>query len=297
MGRGTGRVVSGVLVALAVVAAFFIVKAKASTEHPLADTAVAAGPTMPVPSSSPYDVSATPPASLISNMKLSFDASFSGAKLNTSQWSTCYPWVPTGKGCTNFGNGSREEEWYLPSQDRVYGGALHIVAQHKATPGTNRSGAPKQYECRSGMVTTYKSFRFEYGYVKIVARIPYSKGLWSALWLAAANLRWPPEIDIMEHVGTTLQYSQYLHRVNLPRFGKSEDVPDLSTGWHDIGLLWTKGQVAWYVDGIRVASTTKGVPQQPMYFIANIADDASGPGSCSGTMLVKSVKIWTPKKP
>jgi hypothetical protein len=294
---GRGKVVSSVLVAFAVVAAFFIVKAKASTPLASARQPVTVAPTTIAPSSSSYKISAAPPASLVSNMKLSFDATFSGSKLNTSLWSTCYPWVPTGKGCTNFGNGNREEEWYMPSQDRVYGGALHVVAQHLPTRGTNRSGAPQEYQCRSGMVTTYKSFRFEYGYVKTVARIPYSKGLWSALWLAAANLQWPPEIDIMEHVGATLQYSEYLHRVNLPRLGVSHDVPDLSAGWHDISLLWTRTQVTWYIDGIVAASTTKGVPRQPMYFIANVADDVSGPGSCSGTMLVQSVKIWTLKKP
>lgn len=293
---GRGRVVSSVLVALAVIAAFLIVRAKASTQHPLASqAAVTASPTVSPRSSSPPAVPAAPPASVIGNMKLSFDAAFSGSRLNTSVWSTCYPWVPAGKGCTNFGNGSREEEWYLPAQDRVSSGALNIVAQRKATPGTTRSGTPKEYECRSGMVSTYKSFRFEYGYVKVVTRIPYSKGLWSALWLAAANLAWPPEIDIMEHVGTTLLYSEYLHRVNLPRLGVSHDVPDLSSGWHDIGLLWTRTQVTWYIDGVVVASTTKGVPRQAMYFIANVADDVSGPGSCTGTMLVQSVKIWTPK--
>jgi beta-glucanase (GH16 family) len=296
MGRGRGRVISVALVALAVIAAFFIVQANASTHHPSAAQAVATGPTVVVPSSSPYNVSAAPPPSLISGMKLSFDATFSGSKLNASQWSTCYPWATTGKGCTNFGNGTREEEWYLPSQDRVHGGALHIVAQREPTPGTNRSGAPKEYECRSGMVTTYKSLRFEYGYVKIVARIPYSKGLWAALWLATANFQWPPEIDIMEHVGTTLIYAEYLHRVSLPRLGVTHDTPNLSTGWHDISLLWTRTQVTWYIDGLVVASTTKGVPHQLMYFIANVADDVSGPGSCTGTMLVQSVKIWTPKK-
>jgi hypothetical protein len=29
-----------------------------------------------------------------------------------------------------------------------------------------------------------------------------------------------------------------------------------------------------------------------MYFIANVADDKSSSGSCSGSMLIKSVKVW-----
>jgi hypothetical protein len=29
--------------------------------------------------------------------------------------------------------------------------------------------------------------------------------------------------------------------------------------------------------------------------IANVADTNSRPGNCSGTMLIKSVKVWQPK--
>lgn len=302
---GRKKAVSAILVAIAVIAAFIIVKAKAPSQNLSATQAIATKPTILIPSSSgtlssgPSSgahsiAAATPPPSLTANMKLSFDATFSGSSLNTSLWSTCYPWGTT-NGCTNFSTVNKELEWYLPSQARVYNGALHLVAQHEPTSGTDKLGAPKEYECRSGMVTTYHSFQFEYGYVQVVAQIPYSKGLWSALWLAAANLKWPPEIDLMEHWGTLLAYHMYLHRLSLSSVLRGAgDVPNLSTGWHVISLSWTPTKLTWYIDGTAVMSTTTGVPQQPMYFIANLADDVAGPGTCSGTMLVQSVKIWTP---
>jgi hypothetical protein len=31
-----------------------------------------------------------------------------------------------------------------------------------------------------------------------------------------------------------------------------------------------------------------------MYLLLDLADENNSPGSCSGTMLVKSVKIWEP---
>ena len=37
-------------------------------------------------------------------------------------------------------------------------------------------------------------------------------------------------------------------------------------------LLWTKDRVTWYLDGVQVFTTTSYVPQQAMYFIANVAD-------------------------
>ena len=133
---------------------------------------------------------------------LIFDSNFSGSTLNTSVWATCYPWAQPTSGCTNFGN--TEYQWYLPSQDQVSGGILHLAAQRLPTPRQDRNGAPKEYLCRSGMVTTYPSFHFKYGYLQVVARIPFSTGLWPALWLAAMN-HWPPEIDILEHWGVSAQ--------------------------------------------------------------------------------------------
>src|ERR1700722_5312871 len=101
-----------------------------------------------------------------------------------------YPGMDVATGCTNFGNAD-EQEWYLPSQDQVSGGVLHLVAQPIPTRGTNSAGAAKTYECRSGMVTTMPGFSFEYGVVQVVAQIPSTAGLWPALWLLATDEVWP----------------------------------------------------------------------------------------------------------
>ena len=45
------------------------------------------------------------------------------------------------------------------------------MAQAVATQGTDSSGKPKTYACRSGMVTSYPGFNFEYGTVQIVVQI------------------------------------------------------------------------------------------------------------------------------
>jgi beta-glucanase (GH16 family) len=68
----------------------------------------------------------------------------------------------------------------------------------------------------------------------------------------------------------------------------------LSSGWHTFGLYWTKTELVWTYDGKQVFATSTGVPQQNMYLIANVADDNTGPGSCSGSLDIKSVKVWQP---
>ena len=225
-----------------------------------------------------------------------FNATFAGSRLDTSVWATCYPWA-SADGCTNFGN-KNEYEWYVPSQDQVYGNALHLVAQWIPTPGLASDGASKDYSFRSGMVTTFPSYRFQYGYVQVVARVPYAEGLWPALWLAAADQQWPPEIDIFEHYGVQADYSQHLHPVGAPVQGSAESSPNLSVGWHVFGLYWSQSRLIWFVDGHPVMSTGQAVPEQPMYFVANLAvyqqvSKAWRPDSDG--LVIQSVKVWQSK--
>jgi beta-glucanase (GH16 family) len=236
-------------------------------------------------------VDAAPP----STWKLTFDSDFSGPTLDTDVWATCYWFASPGAGCTNKGNSNEEKEWYQPSQDRVSGGVLHLNAQHEPTEGSSAKGAPEEYSCRSGMVTTAPGFNFEYGYVQMVARLPYGNGLWPAFWLEASNKKWPPEVDIFEHWDSQANTGAYLHPLNgIRQGGRVQELANYSKGWQTFTLSWTKNKLVWYIDGYQVFSTTTSIPRQDMYIIANVADTSTAATSCSGTMLVKSIKVWQP---
>ncbi len=247
--------------------------------------------------------SAQSPASTLTvpaGWKLTFDPGFSGSALNTGTWATCYDWATTG-GCTN--NPSLEKEWYVPSQVQVGGGLLNLVAQRESTQGESSSGAPETYACRSGMVTSKPGFNFTYGLIQVTAKLPYGPGLWPALWLAATNDQWPPELDIMGHWYSEQDYKIYDHTVGTQYVGGPVPTPvNLSAGFHTYSLLWTKNRVTWYLDGVQKFTTTDHVPQQAMYFIANVADrnpdgDKSSTiasDACNGTMQISSVKVWQP---
>ena len=45
---------------------------------------------------------------------------------------------------------------------------------------------------------------------------------------------------------------------------------------------------------MQVFTTTSYVPQQAMFFIANVADDSTAAGACTGTMQIQSVKVYQP---
>jgi beta-glucanase (GH16 family) len=232
--------------------------------------------------------------------KLAFDPSFSGSTLDTGTWSTCYDDSDSSAGCTN--NPTVENEWYLPSQVSVSGGALNLTAKQETTQATS-DGTSQTYDCRSGMVTSEPGFNFTYGLIQITAKIPYGPGLWPALWLEPSNGDWPPELDIMEHWYSDQDYKVYEHYTNATDYlgGPVSTPVNLSAGYNTFSMLWQSNEVSWYLNGTKVYSTTQDVPQQAMYFIANVADrnpddgtTALVAGGCTGTMSISSIKVWTP---
>lgn len=271
--------------------------AGAAAQSPRPMSTVAASPSLDVPVMPKVPLPKTAPE---------FTATFTGSQLNTSIWSTCYPGFGQ-SGCTNFGNRGHEDEWYLPSQVQVSGGLLHLIAHREPTSGATESGAPETYQCRSGMVTTYPGFNFEYGYIQVVARIPAGAGLWPALWLAASDLKWPPEMDIVEAWSTprfpSLFASTYFHYKTSSgnAYVGGPITPATSAfGWHTFALSWTSTKMTWLVDGNVIMTVRQHVPHQKMYFIADLAESISKAhphvtaGQCNGSLLIRSVKVWGP---
>ncbi len=222
--------------------------------------------------------------------KPEFSATFAGARLNSQVWDTCYP-AESQAGCTNFGN-PQETEWYTPSQVKVSGGRLRLIATRETTQGLDRNGNPKTYGCRSGMVTTYPGFNFKYGFVQVVADVPHAAGLWPALWLATTNGSWPPEIDMLESWGVNQLTGSFYHPAGGTR-ARAVYAPSLTKGWHTYSLSWTRSKLTFYVDNTVVLTAIKDLPHQKMYFVANIAAyQPAKAGNCTAQMLIKSVKVW-----
>jgi beta-glucanase (GH16 family) len=142
------------------------------------------------------------------------------------------------------------------------------------------------------MITSYPGFKFEYGFVQVVANIPHANGLWPALWLAAANVKSSAEIDLVESWGVKVETASFYHPAT-GRRSRARYSPALTVGWHTYSLSWTKSKLAFYVDKKLVMTVTKNVPRERMYFLANIAEYLPAKrGYCNGQLMIKSVKIW-----
>lgn len=223
---------------------------------------------------------------------------FDGADLDSRSWSTCYFWRDDG--CTNEWND--ELQAYQPANVRVVDGNLELVARAERTTGHRMDGTPETFAYSSGMVSSHDGFTFRYGFVEVRARVPAGQGLWPALWLLAADRTWPPEIDIVEVIGDEPEVAHMtLHAADGSSTSFSADGVDLSADWHTYAVDWRPGSLRFYVDGVLHGHVQDGVPDEPMYFIANLAVGGEWPGppgpdtTLPATFSVDHVRIWPGK--
>lgn len=221
---------------------------------------------------------------------LTFSDEFDGVKLNPYKWHTTYPHnrrtTPT----------NNEKQWYVDDAAVVKGGMLQLVAKKSKL---------QVYPYTSGMVASWGLFDQQYGYFESRMKLPKGKGLWSGFWLMPGNLTWPPEIDIAEYLGDDA-HSRTMHMTNHYKVdnkmafqaGKHVDV-DYSQAFHVYGLLWEPNKLTWYIDGMPRFTSTQGLPQMPMYLIANLAVGGNWPGDPDrktrfpATMLVDYIRVYT----
>jgi Ca2+-binding RTX toxin-like protein len=153
----------------------------------------------------------------------------------------------------------------------IENGVLNIHADNSSKDTAAVTG--KDYT--SGILSTRGTFSQTYGYFEIKADLPSVKGVVPAFWLLPANGSWPPELDVFEQVGddpsrlvlTSHSNATGSHTTS----GVTTWVDDGGTGMHTYGILWTKTDLVWYVDGVEVFRTaTPADMHQPMYMVTNL---------------------------
>jgi beta-glucanase (GH16 family) len=139
------------------------------------------------------------------------------------------------------------------------------------------------YRFASGLITTKPSFSQTYGYFEMRAQLPRGKGFWPAFWLARADGKWPPEIDVVEmlghEIGTVYTVVHFKLHGEHRSTGGPVAVTDVTRGFHTYGVKWTREEIVWYVDGARVFRTSTPADMDgPMYLLANLAVGGKWPG-------------------
>jgi len=183
-----------------------------------------------------------------------FNVNGANIHLPTTRWSSCFSvskpdsskWHMQTQCITQntcWANG--EEQHYTDRHENAYvsGGHLHIVAKKGEYVSENIT---KDYTS----ARLNSKYDFQYGTVKVRAKLPKRRGLWPAIWTLGSNIdqkghdfgrsseevAWPTcgEIDIMEQYGTQNFVGSAMH-------GPSYDVITDAAGgnaipWNTVGL-------------------------------------------------------------
>ncbi len=239
-----------------------------------------------VPSANEATAAGTLPTHIAADYQMVFAEEFDTTTLDFERWNSAYLW---GKDLVI----NSEEQYYVDVENepdfgynpfKLNGETLTIEAIR--TPDELRDKANGQ-PYLSGVLTSYDSFQFTYGYVEARAKLPYGKGFWSAFWLLNAfyvDLR--PEIDIMEHIAddrdVVFHTYHYYDAAGELRSTESMETAgvDFSSEFHTYGVEWRPGTLIFYVDGVEQRRVSDpNVSAQDMYIILNTAVGGWWPGS------------------
>ena len=258
-------------------------------------TAIALALPLASVSGSPAAASVQPVGSGSASRVLSYAEEFEGSALDRGRWGVCYHY--RSQDCTNQWN--NELQVYRPGNVTVSQGAAHLTARKETATGYLADGTAKQFGYTSGFISTQDKVAFRYGYVEFRAKVVKGRGLWPALWMMPQSRTWPPEIDVMEYIGSQ---PDRVYMTNHVAGGSPTTIayvgPDMSLDWHTYAVDWQPGSLTFYVDGVQRGRITSGVPDEPMYLIANLAVGGNWPGSPDSTtpfpatFSVDYVRVW-----
>lgn len=231
---------------------------------------------------------------------------FNGTSIDTSKW-----YVEDVHIIKN-----NELQYYAPDDVFLDNGNLVLRSQPREYWGFDTAGNWRRFDFTSGLVSTAGRFAMVNGRVEIRAKLPGTQGMWPAHWMLSKNGGWPPEIDIMEMIGSLPnRVTMSLHWGPLGPNGEppweigqtaNHDYwgPDFTQGFHTYTLEWWPGLLMYYVDDVlRFATTRPEIPTDPMYLILNTAIGGDWPGPPDGSTVwpqyhdIDYVRAYVPADP
>ena len=211
-----------------------------------------------------------------------------------------------GNGCPNLcGWGNNELQFYKAENTSLKNGFLTITAKEESFSGSNYT---------SSRIKTQGNINFKYGRIDIRAKLPYSQGIWPALWMLGENITtdsWPAcgEIDIVELIGGSGYNDRTVHGTlhwDNNGYATSTGSSSLSTGkfndeFHVFSILWDSSSIIWLRDDIQykvIDITNLSAFHNNFFFIFNVAVGGNWPGNPNSStvfpqqMVVDYVRVF-----
>lgn len=152
------------------------------------------------------------------------------------------------------------------------------------------------YEAMCGMLNGSRSFGQTYGHWETrmrLANVPL--GVHVALWLGPSDDTWPPEIDLVEAIGTNpangSTNTRFLFNAHFlsapdgtPGVYPTENsvypvAPKGPTAWYKVAVRWTPTTVTWYLDDRQVHQMSSALlGTKPLSFMVTTETSSFWPG-------------------
>lgn len=182
--------------------------------------------------------------------KLVWSDEFNGTKLDTKVWKISRP------------EATPADVYSTMDQVKFTGKTMLCTAQRYYDPSNSTI---KFIE--SPAFETGDTMNYQYGYLEMRARLPYTQGTWPSFWTVsdgslAADINknignFDAEVDIYEIFGSYDTATPNIHKWGethtqcntIRNVYKFDDITHLRDEFHTYGYLWTKDEISMFIDG------------------------------------------------
>jgi hypothetical protein len=196
---------------------------------------------------------------------------FIDSKLNKKKWITRY----------YYGEELLKDSYSL-SQDKhfltdgknidIENSILRIITKKETIKG--KSWHPKhgfitrEFGFTSGLLNTGNSFRQKYGTFEAKIKLNKSKQIQNAFWMVSKTM--VPHIDIAKangklYLGNAWGNAKDIKNIQI--FSKKLGRTKFTEDFYIFTLEWLSDKLTWKINGVEIASSKQGVPQEPMYIV------------------------------
>ncbi len=207
----------------------------------------------------------------LNSWEVTFEDDFSEGKLNRKKWMTKYYW---GDALLKDSYSLAHEKHFFTDGENLEfdRGILKILTRKEKATG--KAWNPqvgfytKDFEYTSGMISTGNSFRQKYGLFEAKIRFNESHPVNHSFWMLSDKVL--PHVDIAK-AGNKLVMSSFWGSIDkkggirkkVSRLGISK----FSKDFYIYSLEWSQNKLIWKINGVDVAKSNQGVPQESMYLI------------------------------
>ena len=214
--------------------------------------------------------------------KITFEEDFSSGTLDRKIWMTRYFW----------GDALLQESYALAHEKHIYtdgdnlefdNGVLKIITKKQEVKGKAWDPKigffPRDFKYTSGLISTGNSYKQKYGIFEAKIRFNKNFPVNHAFWMLSKQV--VPHIDIakaenrlvMSNFWGNIDENQVI-RKKISKLGLSKFAGD----FYIYSLEWSEDKLIWKINGVKVASSSQGIPQESMYIIlsSGIYKDVKG---------------------